>query len=202
MGNGYSREPSDAFEQLQMILQQARAALREIQALDGSQIYNTVQDLKNLLDGLLDATDINVTGDITAGGTITANTAFDSIPTYSRNVTGSGSYRSLWVNIDGQIGYVPSSSQFKRDVVALAPDVSVLDVQVVNFRYKDAVANMGDAAPIEVGVIAEQVHDLGLTWLVDYDENGAPFGVKYDRLALALLPIVQTLCTRLDAAGL
>ena len=35
-------------------------------------------------------------------------------------------------------------------------------------------------------VIAEEMHDLGLTWLVDYDEHGKPEGVKYERLVLAV----------------
>lgn len=208
MGNGYTVPPSDVLDELRQILTDARARLRELEALDGTQIYDTVQNLKKLIDGVLEQTDVNVSGsvtaggNVTAGGTITANTAFNSLATYSRNVTGSGSYRSLWVNIDGEIGYVPSSLQFKRDIADIDPDPAVLDVQVVRFRYKDAVENMGEDAPVEVGVIAEQVHALGLSWLVDYDANGEPFGVKYDRLALALLPMVQDLSSRITAAGL
>lgn len=201
MGNGYAVQPTDALDQLRMILQNARQRLRELEALDGSQIYNTVQDLRNLIDGLLNQVNGNFTGTLTVGG-LSSLDEIDSLATYSRNVTGSGSYRSVQVNLNGQIGYVPSSRQFKRDIADLPDSDSVLNVQVVRFRYKDAVENMGDGAPVEVGVIAEQVHKLGLTWLVDYDENGKPFGVKYERLALALLPILQDHSARLKAAGL
>ena len=198
---GYAVPAQDALDQLRQILQDARRRLREIEALDGSQIYNTVQDLRNLIEGLLEQVDGNFSGTLTVGGLSTLG-LIDSTATYGRNVTGSGSYRSVQVNIDGAIGYVPSSRQFKRDIAELPDSDSVLGVQVVRFRYKDAVENLGELAPVEVGVIAEQVHKLGLTWLVDYDENGKPFGVKYERLALALLPILQDHAARLKAAGL
>jgi hypothetical protein len=56
----------------------------------------------------------------------------------------------------------------------------------VTFRYIGAVENLGDDAAVEWGLIAEEIDELGLSWLVDYDEDGLPAGVKYERLALLL----------------
>jgi hypothetical protein len=105
--------------------------------------------------------------------------------------------------VNGSIGYVPSSLRFKQDVAAMTIDEqAVLALQLVSFRYTAAIENLGDDAPTEVGLIAEQVHDLGMTWLVDYDDEGKPFGIKYERLAFALLPVIQSFDQRLRAAGL
>lgn len=208
MGNGYAIPASDPLDELRQILQDARRRLREIEALDGSQIYNTVQDLKNLIDGLLDQVDGNFSGNLTVGGTASiAGTstvaAINSLATYSRNVTGAGSYRVMYVNLDGSIGYVPSSKRVKRDITPAEVDTdSILSIALRHFRYKAAVEQLGDDAPIELGVIAEEVDALGLGWLVDYSAEGTVEGFKYDRLALALLGVVQSMSARLDAAGI
>lgn len=202
MGNGYQVEPTDALAQLVQILQQARASLREIQAIDGAQIYNTVQELRKLIDGLLTQVNGNFSGTLTVGGTSTL-AAIDSPTTYGRNVTGSGSYRVMYVNLDGSIGYVPSSRTVKQDITdATVDSTAILNIPIKHFRYKAAVEQMGEDAPIETGVIAEEVADLGLTWLIDYAADGTVEGFKYDRLALALLGTVQSLSDRLDEAGI
>lgn len=198
MGNGYVVPASDALDQLRQILQDARARLRELEALDGSQIYNTVQDLRNLLDGLLAATEVNVTGNITstAGNLSIAGTSnlagdVDSLATYSRLVTGSGSFRAMSVNILGHVGQTVSSRRFKQDIeTAGIPRETLRALRVVFFRYAAQVPFNQDQQPLLLGLIAEEVHDLGLTWLVDYDEEGHPqalvdFALPYLGLLLA-----------------
>jgi hypothetical protein len=83
----------------------------------------------------------------------------------------------------------PSSRRFKKDIAALSPDKqAILAMQLVQFRYRVAV---DEDQSLQVGLIAEDLHDLGLEWLVEYDDEGRPSGVRYFRIALALLPIVQ-----------
>lgn len=48
-----------------------------------------------------------------------------------------------------------------------------------------------EAYELQHGLIAEDLDALGLDWLVDYGEDGQPEGVRYDRIALALLPVIQ-----------
>lgn len=134
---------------------------------------------------------VDVTGDLDVAGTTTLGIV-NSPATYNRNVTGSGSYRVRYVNILGEEGYVPSSRRVKQDIVEIQIDAAtVRQIRTYAFRYILAVETLGDDAPIEIGSMAEDVHDLGLTWLVDYDENGDPAGLKYERLSLALLCVVH-----------
>lgn len=109
---------------------------------------------------------------------------------YSRVL--SSAYRALWIRSDGVTGYVPSSRQFKQDIESaeFTPE-QLLAIRVVSYRYIEAVKLHGKKATVEIGLIAEEVHDLGLHWLVDYDEKGKPFGVLYDRLSLAVLVLAQ-----------
>jgi len=156
--------------------------------------------------GSVSAGSVSAAGNVTAGGSldVTGNADVDGVlrvpGAYNNNLTGVGGYKVAYWGIDGQAGYVPSSLRFKRDVEDAAIDTdALLQVEPVRYRYKDAVANLGDDAPTEVGVIAEQVDALGLTWLVDYDDGGQPISVRYDRLAVGLISVVQSLAERVAA---
>jgi len=116
---------------------------------------------------------------------------------YNRNLTGSGGYKVAYWDLNGQAGYVPSSLRFKQDVAAADIDpLAILSIEIVTYRYKEAVANFGEETNVEFGVIAEQVAACGLSWLIDYDEDGEPLGFKYERLAVGLLAVVQNLEAR------
>lgn len=83
----------------------------------------------------------------------------------------------------------PSSARFKKEIKSLTPDKqAILAMRVVQFRYKVSVTQ---DQTVQTGLIAEELHELGLEWLVEYDESGAPYSVRYYRIALALLPVVQ-----------
>lgn len=112
---------------------------------------------------------------------------------YNRGLT--GSYRVAYLGSTGLLGWVSSSRRYKQDIASAPIDVqAVLAMDVVTFRYIE-----GDGT-IQHGLIAEDLDALGLTWLVDYGEDGdTPQGVRYDLLALALLPAIQSAHTRLDA---
>ncbi len=113
---------------------------------------------------------------------------------YSRALT--GSWRSLYVTSGGVLGWVSSSRTVKEDIEAAPIDVqAVLAIEVVTYH------RIGSAAGVlEHGLIAEDLHALGLTWLVDYGPEGdAPEGVRYDLLALALIPVLRSLDARLTA---
>jgi hypothetical protein len=116
---------------------------------------------------------------------------------YSTAVT--SSFRVVYNgNGDGTMGYNLSSRRFKQDIESHTIDPSLLrQLRIVTFRYIAAVEKFGEDATVEVGLIAEEVHDLGLYWLVDYDEEGRPEGLKFDRLAVASLALAQDAETRL-----
>lgn len=208
MGNGYTVAPKDGYDAIIRELQSLRGRMKELERPTGTQLSSTVATLQQLVDGLIEQTEVNVTGNITTtGGNVTAagNGTFNNklyVPNaYSNNLTGSGGYRTAYWSLIGEAGYVPSSRRFKRDIKDAALDpADILGIRLVSYRYKDAVAEAGDDAPVDVGVIAEEVDALGLSFLIDYeiDEEGnaRPFGFKYERLAVALLAVVKDLAGR------
>lgn len=110
-----------------------------------------------------------------------------------------GSYRVAYVGSDGTLGWVSSSRRHKKNIkpAAVDPD-AVLSMQLVTFLYKVEI-DTGRLAELQHGLIAEQLDELGLDWLVDYGEDGQPEGVRYDRIALALLPVLQRQEQRITA---
>ncbi|KAA9105002.1 tail fiber domain-containing protein [Microbacterium rhizomatis] len=114
-------------------------------------------------------------------------------------------YVAVYRDASGRIGLSPSTRRAKKEIKAWAPNLqALLAIQVVTFRYRAELFDKTDPlrrdAPIEVGLIAEDLDALGLTWLVYYDAEGLPAGVHYEKLALALLPIVQDHEARLTEA--
>jgi hypothetical protein len=71
---------------------------------------------------------------------------------------------------------------------------TLLDLRPVTFRG----LSDEDGDGVALGVIAEETDDLGLTYLVDYDADGRPDAVQYDRIAVALIPHVRALRDRID----
>jgi hypothetical protein len=118
-----------------------------------------------------------------------------------------GSASTLSVASSGLVGRATSSRRFKQNVENLSVDVlSVLSVMPKKFKYTTDIEQYGDNAPVAYGFIAEELHELGLTEFVDYDELGDPFSIEYSKYVVALQAVVkhqasqiQSLSDRLDA---
>lgn len=111
---------------------------------------------------------------------------------YTRQNTVSSSYVSVYADGSGNLGYVSSTKKTKQNIVDAKLDLDVLlAARLVNFRYKQAVKDHGDNAAIEIGFIAEEVDALGLTEFVLYDDKGAPAGIDYVKMSVALYAVVQ-----------
>lgn len=137
-------------------------------------------------DAVFDGT-VQFNGSIGVDGNLQANAAVDFPAVYS-NALG-GTWRSLYIRSTGEIGWVSSSRRFKKNIRNWSPDrQAILAMQLVQFQYKVAVDPDG---VVQHGLIAEQLDELGLDWLVDYGEDGTPEGVRYDLISLALLSVVQ-----------
>jgi len=144
------------------------------------------------------------TTNVSAGATITC-TDFNA----SSSVTGTGSIygpgtynqtnsgRAVYVAADGLFGVGGSSERFKKNIVDAAISVdAVRQIVVRNFEYRE---EFGGDGTVQVGVIAEELVTAGLSEFVYFDSDGVPEGVAYDKLALALIPLVQDSANRLDA---
>lgn len=109
---------------------------------------------------------------------------------YSRGT--SGSWRSLAVQSDGTLAQTASARRFKENITPLEiTDEQLLALELDEFDW------ISDGTH-DVGVIADVVEEA-LPWAVFHDENGLVLGVHYDRLGLALLPVVQRLLHRVAA---
>lgn len=172
---------------------------------------NLVETVENLASsGVTWAGPVSTSGNIVAN-TITATNALNSTGTgevtgvfknpaaYTNPIT--TSFRAVWVtSVDGQYGFNLSTIRSKQDVEdAFIDPATVLLLRLVWFRYIAAVEAEGDAAETHLGLIAEEVHELGLTWLVEYDDEGLPCGIKFHLLAMALLAVAQNHEERLQA---
>lgn len=137
-------------------------------------------------DAVFDGT-VQFNGSVGIDGNLQAAAAVD-FPAVYANALG-GTWRSLYIRSTGELGWVSSSRRFKKNIKEWSPDrQAILAMQLVQFQYKVAVDPDGG---VQHGLIAEQLDELGLDWLVDYGEDGIPEGVRYDLISLALLSVVQ-----------
>ena len=140
-----------------------------------------------------------LTGTVVTGGDLTVGGLIRNVAAYSNPIT--SSYRAVWVtSVDGQFGYNLSSREFKQDIVTAVVDPKlILKLRAVTYRYIQAVETYGAEAAMEFGLIAEEVHEAGLTFLVDYDpDTGKPAGIKFHLVAIALLTVMDDHETRLQ----
>jgi len=160
---------------------------------------------------------ISAAGNASIGGDI--NLTGDLYTPHGRATPVVVSYVAGYLDSVGRLGATPSSVAYKRDFAAAdtAPLVdALLGVALVRFRYIQAVEELGDEAELELGAIAEYFDAVGLGEYVFRHEDGSPMGIKYERLSIPLIAVVQrldadrrylgaqvdALTARLDAAGL
>jgi hypothetical protein len=144
-------------------------------------------------------TDVDAGGNANIAGTVTATAGINSVGVYNTAVN-IGSFRTVSANVSGQLGNTVSSRRFKEQIEG-APDMQdgVMGLRVVTFVYIEDAEINGDQATVQLGLIAEEVDDLGLSFMIDYEDDGAtPHGVKYERVALALIPVTQQQQSRLN----
>lgn len=218
MGNGYVVPPTDALDQLRQILMRARTRLAELEALDGSQIYNTVQELRKLVEGLIEQTEVNVSGSVTAGGTVTAGGDITTSSGYVYSTAGYGfdltyTRRDLWIGNDGRMAWASSTREKKQDIRDAVADgfvdpLAVLQIASKVYHYRAEVAKRDDPSSpeyvgpdyhvaLEFGAIAEELHDLGLWMVVAYDDDHrTPVSIHYSMLSLLAIEATKHVWSR------
>lgn len=110
-----------------------------------------------------------------------------------------GSAANCHLDLFGKIHVVVSSRRYKQDIEAIDVDPKqALKMQGRTWRDKREVKGDPKTAKRHVGFIAEELHDLGLTEFLAYDEQGRPDAIQYDRLSVALLAIIQDQEARME----
>jgi hypothetical protein len=135
-----------------------------------------------------DGKNLGTTGDLFASGTAIL----------SGTVPVTTNYVALYLNGDGRVGKTPSARRFKKDIRDHGYSIEdLLSIRVRDYRLRAALYGSADA-PVEVGVIAEELVDAGLSEFVYFDEDGEPASVHYERLALVAIGALQDLAVRFD----
>jgi hypothetical protein len=136
---------------------------------------------------------------LTSGDTI--SWANGSKKPYSNTAT-DGTWYAVWVEGSGTFCRNTSARKFKENIqdFEINPD-TVLKMRPVIYDRKDQIdEETGKVRPGrkgEVGLIADEAHDLGLEWLVQY-MDGEIDALRYDLLGVALLPVVQRQAAQIE----
>ncbi|WP_249261717.1 phage head spike fiber domain-containing protein [Lactiplantibacillus plantarum] len=100
---------------------------------------------------------------------------------------------------DGELVPSNSAAKYKTDIVRsfeTGMGDKLLEVPVAHWKDKEEVLsktlNPSAKNPeTYFGMIADDLDDAGLNELVEYDDKGAVRGIQYDRVALALIPLIR-----------
>lgn len=167
-------------------------------------VSSTVVNVKNTVGGnaiILTGSNGNSAfgGNMTVSGTINVTSALGvggniyDATTYNQTNTG----RAVYVQSDGLFGIGSSSARFKKNIKDANIDLeAVRNIAVRTFQYR---ADFSKDENTHIGVIAEELIELGLTDFVYFNDEGKADGVAYEKLALALIPFAQAQAEKLDA---
>ena len=186
--------------------------------------------------GTIDASDINgvtitggtingayVTGvTIETGGEVSASEVNCGILYASQNATlnsriiSEGTYNSvasqtanLYINTNNYFQRTTSSRRYKSDIQDVDYGLKAFELRPRTWVDKSAYEennNSSEGLTRITGFIAEEIDELGLTELVQYNEDGSPEAVNYDRIMVAIVPIlkhqqsiIESLTARIEA---
>lgn len=164
---------------------------------------------------------ISSVGAITTTDAVSATGALSGADLYATNAPSfniTGGRVAGWIeSATGRLGTASSSRRYKQDERAADIDIeAMLAIEPKTFRYIDEVRKRDDPSFVgyvgpdyvvaqEVGFIAEDLADAGLTpWVVYREIDGVtvPDGVNYAMIAVAQQAVIRSLDARLRAHGL
>jgi hypothetical protein len=107
-----------------------------------------------------------------------------------------GSAANVFVASDGKMSRSTSSQRYKKNIQDAVHGLEkVLQLRSVTFNH----INPDEAGIVYGGLIAEEVHDLGLTEFVEYTWDGRPDSLRYGHMVSLLVKAVQELNARVVA---
>ena len=133
------------------------------------------------------------------GGVIVAN---NELFIYNIPTTASGANCNISSGESNRFYRSTSALKYKQDI----RDIELIDISKFRpVRYKSKCEN-DDQTKDHFGIIADEVHEAGITELVSYGIDGEIEGFQYDRLTVVLLKTIQeqqatiqTLTARIEA---
>jgi len=107
-----------------------------------------------------------------------------------------GSAANVFVASDGKMSRSTSSQRYKKNIQDAVHGLEkVLQLRPVTFNH----INPDEDGIVYGGLIAEEVHDLGLTEFVEYTWDGRPDSLRYGHMVSLLVKAVQELNARVAA---
>ncbi|RDF88680.1 hypothetical protein DQM10_06995 [Leuconostoc mesenteroides subsp. mesenteroides] len=122
---------------------------------------------------------------------------FHSPSTYLRTTSGSA---NVVVAADGALVRSSSARKYKLDIknnIPIADSLKLIDVPLSTWVDKHEHDENGSNERY-FGMIAEDLRDAGLEYLVQYGDDNEVEGINYDRVALLLIPLVKELKERIE----
>jgi hypothetical protein len=93
-----------------------------------------------------------------------------------------------------------SARRFKTDIRDFhIPSRAIFDLKPRTWRDRGEVERDPATDRWNVGYIAEELDEIGLGAFVNYDKDGAPFSIAYDRLVLPAIEEIKTLRHQVDS---
>lgn len=132
---------------------------------------------------------LNVTSDVGVAGALIVPSAYATDITWTR--------RAGAVGLDGRFGYIPSTRTKKTSIRPADEDKmqALLDAEIFDYVYKaeaeKAALDPTYVARRELGLMAQDLEELGLGAFVYHDADGEPEGVEYTMLVVPLLAIFR-----------
>jgi hypothetical protein len=121
---------------------------------------------------------------ITTAGNLEAN---GRLKPHTVQVDNDG-YDVTWNSTNYTIMREGSSRRYKQNINEWDDHRNILNANVKTYQMKEG---FGVPDQNHIGLIAEELHDLGLNHLVIYDKEKRPDAVFYNRVSLYLLGIVK-----------
>ena len=107
-----------------------------------------------------------------------------------------GNAANMFISSDGAMGRSTSSLKYKKNVLDYTKGLAeVMQLRPVSYTSK----NPREEGQTFAGLIAEEVHELGLTEFVQYAEDGTPDALAYQNMIALLTKAIQELKAEIDA---
>jgi len=118
------------------------------------------------------------------------NDSYIAMPlVYSNWTTANGP--NMFMDSNGGLNYSTSSRRFKNSIKEYHRGLAdVLRLRPVSYKGNN------DGDHVFAGLIAEEVHDAGLTEFVVYDKEGKPLSLHYPHMVALLISAIQELSKR------
>lgn len=208
------KNPPNSQSRILTILNEYGKRLRELERPSGTQLIQAAQqiyDALNNLDSMVAASivkqsytrsEIDLRLSQWRWGVLNPGNGGTGIANAYNNLFTVGPWRAVWVLSDGTMGTSQSSRTVKTGITDADEFIDVADLRKVKwcvYRFiEDMNLNLDDSTP-RLGMIAEELDDNGLGWLVEYDEDTLkPVGINYPMLGVAALRLAQDAEDRCD----